>query len=125
MSTNTLLKTVKNRFPELKKLPRAQLRLVEEALVYASEVNSKDGFLTPKEHEDLMKELTKGRDYDSPAGRLWAYRHREDLTQAQLAKKSGISQTNLSAMENGRRPIGLNVAKKLGAILNCDYKKFL
>jgi transcriptional regulator with XRE-family HTH domain len=45
--------------------------------------------------------------------------------QQELALKSNISQANISAMEKGSRPIGLNVAIKLAKILRCDYKKLL
>ena len=38
--------------------------------------------------------------------------------------KRGISQENLSKMENGKRPIGKNVAKKLGKTL-CINPKLL
>lgn len=49
-------------------------------------------------------------------------RFREGLTQKELAKRSGISQENISKMENGKRPIGIKVAKKLANVLNIDFK---
>ena len=45
-------------------------------------------------------------------------RYREGLSQKELAKRSGVSQENISRMENGKRPIGVNVAKKLAKVLN-------
>lgn len=71
-----------------------------------------------------MKEL-EPKGGMTPGVRLKVYRLREELTQQQLAKKSGISQANISAMEKGTRAIGLNVAKKLSKILKCDYKKLV
>jgi len=56
---------------------------------------------------------------------LRAYRHREDLTQKQLAERSGIPQHHISEMENGKRTIGRERAKKLAAALNCDYRRLL
>ena len=52
-------------------------------------------------------------------------RHREGLTQRQLAEKCGIPQRHISEMENGKRPIGKENAKKLGASLNVDWRAFL
>ncbi len=47
-------------------------------------------------------------------------RFREGLTQKALAKRSGISQENISKMENGQRLIGEKVAKKLAKALKID-----
>jgi len=47
------------------------------------------------------------------------------LSQIELAAKIGIDQTNLSKMENGKRPIGKELAKRLGEVLNVDYRVFL
>jgi len=56
---------------------------------------------------------------------LRAYRNREDLTQKQLADLSGIPQHHISEMENGKRTIGKERAKKLAAALHCDYRQLL
>jgi len=47
------------------------------------------------------------------------------MTQAKLADKTGIRQHHLSMMENNKRPLGRANAKKLAAILDCDYRKLL
>lgn len=52
-------------------------------------------------------------------------RHREGLTQGQLAEKTGITQRHASEMENGKRPIGRDNAKNLAAVLNADWRAFL
>lgn len=54
-----------------------------------------------------------------------AYRSRENLTQRQLAELTGIPQRHISEMENGKRAIGKELAKRLGKALNADYKVFL
>lgn len=56
---------------------------------------------------------------------LRAYRHREGLTQKQLASLTGIPQHHISEMENGKRSIGKERAKKLAAALHCDYRQLL
>ena len=49
-------------------------------------------------------------------------RYRAGISQKELSKRCGISQENLSRMENGKRAIGVKVAKKLAKILSVDYK---
>jgi DNA-binding XRE family transcriptional regulator len=56
---------------------------------------------------------------------LKGLRYREGLTQVELAKKLNISQANLSAMENGRRTIGKELAKRIANIFNLDYRMLL
>ncbi len=52
-------------------------------------------------------------------------RKREGLTQADLAARLGISQTHISEMERGKRPIGKEMAKRLAKVLGVDYRVFL
>jgi transcriptional regulator with XRE-family HTH domain len=49
-------------------------------------------------------------------------RYREGISQKTLAKKTGIRQENISKMENGQRPIGEKVAKKLAKALRIDIE---
>ena len=57
---------------------------------------------------------------------LRAYRTRENLTQQQLAELSGIPQHHISEMENGKRVIGKERARKLAQALHVsDYRVFL
>ncbi len=49
------------------------------------------------------------------------YRHREGLTQIQLAELAGIPQRHISEIERGKRIIGKDRAKKLADVLRCDY----
>jgi transcriptional regulator with XRE-family HTH domain len=52
-------------------------------------------------------------------------RYREGLAQIQLSELTGIPQRHISEMENGKRPIGKEMAKRLGKALNIGYKVFL
>lgn len=63
-------------------------------------------------------------DYNSSVA-LQGARHRENLTQKELARLIGISQTHISEMEHGKRPIGKDMAKRLAKVLNVDYRVFL
>lgn len=67
----------------------------------------------------LEKKLTKAGAF------LKGLRTREGLSQSAFAKKILVTQSNLSNMENGRRPIGKIVAKRIGKIFDVDYRYFL
>ena len=47
------------------------------------------------------------------------------ITQKQLADLAGMAQSNISEIEKGIRPLGLNVAKNLAKALKCHYKDLL
>jgi len=64
-------------------------------------------------------------DEELPGACLRGGRVKEGLTQAQLAALVGIPQRHVSEMENGKRPIGKEMAKRLGAALKVGYKVFL
>ncbi|MBF0497308.1 MAG: helix-turn-helix transcriptional regulator [Deltaproteobacteria bacterium] len=65
------------------------------------------------------------KDEDLPAISLRGARGKEELTQKQLADRTGIPQRHISEMEHGKRPIGKERAKVLGKALNIDYRVFL
>ena len=65
------------------------------------------------------------QDQDLPGVCLRASRTKEGLTQKQLAELVEIPQRHISEMENGKRPIGKEMAKRLGKALNISYKVFL
>jgi ribosome-binding protein aMBF1 (putative translation factor) len=64
-------------------------------------------------------------DEELPGKALAGARHKEGLTQVQLATMTGIPQRHLSEMEHGKRPIGKDTARKLAKALNVHYRIFL
>ena len=56
---------------------------------------------------------------------LRASRFKEEITQKELAEAIGISQHHISEMENGKRPIGKEMAKRLATFFDADYRIFL
>lgn len=48
-------------------------------------------------------------------------RFRESMSQKELAKRSGVSQDNISRIENGKRGVGEKVAKRLAKPLKINY----
>lgn len=63
---------------------------------------------------------------DSTVGALLkGARYKEDMTQEQLAEASGIARRHISEMENNRRAIGKERARRLAEVLKVDYRVFL
>jgi DNA-binding XRE family transcriptional regulator len=60
-----------------------------------------------------------------PAAMLRASRSKENWTQTELAKRLKIRRNHLSEMENGKRPIGKNMAKKMAEIFRCDFRRLM
>jgi DNA-binding XRE family transcriptional regulator len=122
MSPKSILAAILDKQPELKKLPQGQLKLVKAAIQEAIALSSHDTLAA--QETDLF---FKGHVPDSgkPSAALRAYRKRMSWTQYDLAKKSGIPQPHISAMEAGKRPIGSLIAKRLALALGVGYKKFL
>lgn len=56
---------------------------------------------------------------------LRGIRYRESMSQKELAKKSKVSQNEISKIENGKRAVGEKVAKRLAKALNIDYRLLL
>lgn len=71
----------------------------------------------------LFEEVDK--QYTKAGALLKGVRYRENLTQVAFAKKIGVTQANLSNMENGRRPIGKIIAKRIGEKFKINYRYFL
>ncbi len=65
------------------------------------------------------------RKYGKAGAALQGFRSRDGLTQVQLARKLGVTQGDVSAMEHGRRPIGKGMASRLARIFKTDYRVFL
>jgi len=64
-------------------------------------------------------------EYGEPAVLLKGLRTRENLSQVEFAKAIGTTQANLSAMENGHRPIGKTIAKRIADKFKIDYRILL
>ncbi|MBW6485167.1 MAG: helix-turn-helix domain-containing protein [Syntrophobacterales bacterium] len=85
------------------------------------------GFVDASEAEYVSwRELfSEYSDEEMPGSCLRGARFKESLTQQQLADRIGIPQRHISMMETGKRPIGKEMAKRLGKALNINYKVFL
>ena len=96
-------------------------RVAEKYVVTPASVRSRDhlSVASEKVFAEIEKKFTK-------AGVLLkGLRGREGLTQVQFAQKIHVTQANLSNMENGRRPIGKQIAKRIEKIFKVNYRYFL
>ena len=60
-----------------------------------------------------------------PGDTIQVYRNNRGWTLAELAEKTGIAESHLSAMENRKRGVGKVSAVRLGKALEMDYRRFL
>ncbi len=58
--------------------------------------------------------------------REWLYKARKDknLTMAEVAARSNISESYYSLIENGNRNVPVHTAKKIAKVLSFDWTKF-
>ncbi|GFK92334.1 hypothetical protein NNJEOMEG_00158 [Fundidesulfovibrio magnetotacticus] len=84
------------------------------------------GFSVREDADSIpWREAFPFKDQELPGVFLSGARYREGLTQEALSKAAGIPRRHISEMENGKRPIGKQNARRLGEALNVDPKRFL
>lgn len=72
---------------------------------------------------DVLPELAD--DSLRPAAMLRGARYKARWTQKDLARALDMKQHHVSEMENGKRPIGKAMAKRLAEVFECDYRIFI
>jgi plasmid maintenance system antidote protein VapI len=100
----------------LEEIKKALARTLPEAVIID------DDELVEWESTALAKKIRMNK---TPGKLLMAYRERAGLSVVDLAEKTGIKYTNISAMEHDTRKIGFSTAKRLGAALGVDYTRLL
>jgi len=70
--------------------------------------------------DDVLDELAAGQDHPVKILRKW-----RGLTQADLAKKSGLSRPYLTEIETGKKTGSLKAMKNLAAVLGVDVSYLL
>lgn len=95
-------------------------KVAEQYAIEEKKKQSPKSSVTIKElFEKLDKKFTKA------GALLKGLRLREGLSQVKFAKKINVNQANLSSMENGHRPIGKVIAKRIQKLFGTDYRYFL
>ena len=105
-------------------IPTAKARVVFEAL---RGILPMAGLKVRRVNEDGEELFSSAEVFPdgSPAMALRGLRGKEDITQAELAARLGISQNMVSDMESGKRNISTNMAKRLAEEFKVPYKAFL
>jgi ribosome-binding protein aMBF1 (putative translation factor) len=73
--------------------------------------------------DEVFKHLDQK--YGKVGATIRGCRARDEMTQVELARRLGIHQSHLSAMEHGKRTVGKAMARKLAKIFNTGYRLFL
>jgi len=73
--------------------------------------------------EEIFRELYEKESKNGVL--LQGLRDREELTQEKFSKKIGVSQSNLSKMEHGKRPVGKKIALRIEKAFGVNHKIFL
>jgi len=61
------------------------------------------------------------RKYSEGGQMLRGARFKADISQKELAQSIGVSQHHISEMENGKRPIGKEMAKRFADFFKIDF----
>ena len=81
-----------------------------------------DNELIDSEDSPVMKRIRS----EMTAGiRLRIRRQNKGMSQKKLSAETGIAVSNISLMENGKRPIGAKTAKTLALALNCSIDELI
>ena len=101
------------------KLPRKEAQAI---LALLKSINLSN-YSKNKAAEVMYKEIAKNR----PKGAVYlrGIRTRENMSQKQLEKITGIPASNISKYESGSRKITIPIARKLAEALNINEKKLL
>jgi DNA-binding XRE family transcriptional regulator len=98
----------------------ADAAAVEVILGRLNDRSSDEDYVDAEVLSPHLKDPIKG-----PATSFHGIRLRHGLTQKQMAEKIGVSQSDVSKMEKGERPIGKKIAMRIGEALGIDYRRFL
>ena len=102
-------------------IPDGLIKIIEKKYGKKNVTVIDDDFVDVTETE-FYKKMKAER---TPGRTLRAYRQRDNLTQAALAKKAGVYAQNISNMEKGSRTITVELAKRFAEIFGASYKIFL
>lgn len=102
---------------------KTDLKLIKKVITLYEKLKNEDDELI--EFDEAMAHLDASLGEVTTADTIKAFRDREELTQKELALKSGIKQQHISEIERGKRSVGVATAKKLADALSCNYRSLL
>jgi len=109
---------------QLRGVPSAKAELVKEAIEKILDLAG-ISFKSREEKDDRLYSVGDVFPDFHIGHALRGLRLREGLTQKKLADTVGAKPSHISEMENGKRTIGKEMAKRLAKALRTDYKVFL
>ncbi|KAB0670340.1 helix-turn-helix transcriptional regulator [Geobacter sp. FeAm09] len=110
----------------LTKKPRTENLVPLHLMVHPANVASITKYAEALENsESIPWREVAGRRGSIPASILRGARSKAEMTQTRLSELTGIPQRHISEMEQGKRPIGRETAKKLATALDVDYRVLL
>jgi ribosome-binding protein aMBF1 (putative translation factor) len=109
------------------KIPNANNSKTKLADLLETLQESEEDITTPLRRSSPWEKVAADRieKYKKAGLVLRGARYREGISQKELATKSGVSQDNISRIENGKRVVGEKIAKKLSKPLKIDYRLLL
>lgn len=93
--------------------------LGKEVALFIAERTKEKSIPASEVFPDLDNDVTR------PATMLRGARYKVGWTQKELADALEMKQHHISEMENGKRPIGKAMAKRLAEVFECDYRIFV
>ena len=109
---------------QLRGVPSAKAELVKEAIEKILDLAG-ISFKSREEKDDRLYSIEDVFPDFHIGHALRGLRLREGLTQKKLADMVGAKPSHISEMENNKRTIGKEMAKRLAKALRTDYKVFL
>ncbi|MCL2459536.1 MAG: helix-turn-helix domain-containing protein [Desulfobulbus sp.] len=104
-----------------KKAEKLIALLRDEFSAHVEVVEDDDDALMDVFEADWYKETVANM---TPGGALNALRWKHQITQAELARRIGSQRQTISAIERGRRPLGMKTAVKISAALGEPLSEF-
>ena len=100
--------------------------LEQEALAAMQKLGFRVGEREPSgEKSHSRHETLLFQEMDLPGIFLSGARYRSELTQEELARRTGILRRHISEMENGKRPVSKQQARKLAEVLGIELWRLL
>ena len=105
-------------------VPRDKADLIADALRSLLLFSGQEMQIKEEAEEEKLYPVSDLFPTITPTMCLRGLRTREGLTQAELAERLGVKH-HISEMENGKRPIGAEMAHRLEEAFGTSYKAFL
>lgn len=106
-------------------VPKEKADLITDALRSLLLFSGQEMTITEETEDETLYPVSDLLPNITPSMCLRGLRTREGLTQTELAEKLGVKQHHISEMENGKRPIGPEMAHRLEETFGTSYRAFL